>query len=138
MWWLIKGFFPRSYSSDAMNVSNPISFYEDYISKDLVDYFCKKCKCFLPIHGQIGHNLLFDEDIIEKSKFKFKSNKNILSISRWKEREEKRNEHKKIFPKELTGYFYTVCCRKCKYKYQIKEEVVEDDYYDGGGHDFGD
>ena len=44
MWWLIKGFFPRSYSSDAMNVSNPISFYEDYISKDFIDYFCKKCK----------------------------------------------------------------------------------------------
>ena len=134
MWWLIKGFFPRKYSGNVKNVSNPISFYEHYISKDFVGNVCNKCKCLLPIHGQIGHNLLFDKGMLEKSKFEFKPNKSLLSIFRSKEREEKRKEHKKVFPKELTGYFYTVYCRKCKYKYQIKEEIVEDDYYyDGVG-----
>jgi len=127
MWWFFKGLFSKKYSDKHMNVSNPISYYKDYRSLDFVGNVCEKCRCLMPIHGQVGYNVLFDKEMLDKSIFKFTSEKTMLSTSRWKDRIRKRKEHRKIFPQELTGYFYTVNCRKCRYKYYIKEVVNQ--YY---------
>ena len=119
------------------NVQNPVEFYKDFIPSNgntSWSWKCKNQRCGVrfPFWGQEKFNQMFDNDLMEKSQFKFKlKNGKKAGFLDWfksdyhKEYNQAYIKHYKVYPQKLTGTVYSKKCKRCRMVSKFKDVVVE-------------